>query len=183
MDQACAYGKQPIMMIFDGEKMDIIKLNPPKKDLFFVILDLGESKNTQEILTRLNKCYTEEVNEISENLQHYLGVINTDITQQAALALQKGDEEKIGSLMIKAQTEFDKYIIPACPSQLTSPVLHSLLNYSRLQEYILGDKEVGFQGDGTAQFIAKDEKSQQQLIAIINHDFPKMQCLKLVIKA
>ena len=106
-----------------------------------------------------------------------------DITQQAALALQKGDEEKIGSLMVKAQTEFDKYMIPACPSQLTSPVLHSLLNYSRLQEYIWGGKGVGSQGDGTAQFIAKDEKSQQQLIEIINHDFPKMQCFKLVVKA
>ncbi|MCL2931872.1 MAG: GHMP kinase [Trichodesmium sp. MAG_R03] len=183
MDQACAYGQQPIMMIFDGEKMDIIKLNSPKKDLFFVIVDLGEGKNTQEILTRLNKCYTEELNQISENVQHYLGVINADITQQAALALQKGDAEKIGSLMVKAQTEFDKYMIPACPSQLTSPVLHSLLNYSRLQEYIWGGKGVGSQGDGTAQFIAKDEKSQKQLIEIVNHDFPKMQCLKLLVKA
>jgi galactokinase len=55
MDQACAYAQQAIMMIFDGEKTDIIELNPPKKDLFFVIVDLGGSKDTQEILTRLNK--------------------------------------------------------------------------------------------------------------------------------
>ena len=183
MDQACAYGQQPIMMIFDGEKTDIIELNPPKKDLFFVIVDLGGSKDTQEILTRLNKCYREELNEISQNVQHYLGVINADITQQAALALQQGDGEKIGSLMLKAQTEFDKYMIPACPSQLTSPVLHSLLNYSRIQQYIWGGKGVGSQGDGTAQFIAKDENSQRQLIEIINLDFPKMQCFQLVVRA
>ncbi|MGD1702386.1 mevalonate kinase family protein [Dapis sp. BLCC M229] len=182
MDQACAYGKQPIMMIFDGEKTDIIELNPPKKDLFFAIVDLGGSKDTQEILTRLNKCYTEELNEINENVQHYLGVINADITQQATLALQQGDAEKIGSLMVKAQSEFDRYMIPACPSQLTSPVLHSLLNYPPIQEYIWGGKGVGSQGDGTAQFIAKDEKSQQQLIEIIKDDFPRMQCLKLVVR-
>ncbi|ABG49703.1 GHMP kinase [Trichodesmium erythraeum IMS101] len=183
MDQACAYGKQAIMMIFDGEKTDIIELNPPKKDLFFVIVDLGASKDTQEILTRLNKCYIEEANKVNENVQYYLGVINADITKQAALAWQKGDGEKIGSLMLKAQIEFDKYMIPACPSQLTSPVLHLLLNYSRLQEYIWGGKGVGSQGDGTAQFIAKDENSQQKLIEIINLDFPKMQCFKLVVRA
>lgn len=182
MDQACAYGKQPILMIFDGEKTDIIELKPPKKDLFFVIVDLGSSKDTQEILTRLNKCYTEELNEINENVQHYLGAINADITQQAALALQQGDAEKIGGLMVKAQTEFDRYMIPACPSQLTSPVLHSLLNYPPLQEYIWGGKGVGSQGDGTAQFIAKDAASQKQLIEIIQHDFPQMECLKLVVR-
>ncbi|MEM1172318.1 MAG: GHMP kinase [Cyanobacteria bacterium P01_H01_bin.35] len=182
MDQACAYGKQPIMMIFDGEKTDIIELNPPEKDLFFAIVDLGASKDTQEILTRLNKCYTEELNKINENVQHYLGVINTNITQQAALALQQGDAEKIGSLMVKAQTEFDRYMIPACPSELTSSVLHSLLNYPPIQEYIWGGKGVGSQGDGTAQFIAKDAASQEQLIEIIKDNFPRMQCLKLVVR-
>lgn len=171
------------MMIFDGEKTDIIELKEPKKDLFFTIVDLGGSKDTQEILTRLNKCYTEKINQINQNVQHYLGVINADITQQAALALQQGDGEQIGRLMVKAQTEFDRYMIPACPSPLTSPVLDSLLNYPPLQKYIWGGKGVGSQGDGTAQFIAKDENSQQQLIEIINHDFPKMQCLKLVVRS
>lgn len=33
------------MMIFDGEKMDIIEFNLLKKDLFFVIVDLGVSKD------------------------------------------------------------------------------------------------------------------------------------------
>ncbi|MDE5085740.1 MAG: hypothetical protein O4805_00710 [Trichodesmium sp. St16_bin2-tuft] len=49
--------------------------------------------------------------------------------------------------------------------------------------YIWGGKGVGSQGDGTAQFIAKDENSQRQLIEIINLDFPKMQCFQLVVRA
>ena len=183
MDQTCAYGQKPILMIFDGQKTDIIELNLPKKDLFLTIVDLGYSKNTKEILMKLNECYTEELNEIHQNVQYYLGAINTEITQAAALALQQGDAEKIGGLMVKAQTEFDRYMIPACPSQLTSLVLHSLLSYLPIQELIWGGKGVGAQGDGAAQFIAKDSASQQQLIDIIQHDFPQMECLKLVVRA
>jgi galactokinase len=48
---------------------------------------------------------------------------------------------------------------------------------------ILGGKGVGSQGDGTAQFIVKDEESQQKVIQIITKDFPKMQCLKMTIYA
>jgi galactokinase len=66
---------------------------------------------------------------------------------------------------------------------LTAPVLHQLLNHEPIQPYILGGKGVGSQGDGTAQFIVKNELHQQQLIGIINKNFPQMQCLKLTIYA
>ncbi|MFB2976898.1 sugar phosphate nucleotidyltransferase [Microseira sp. BLCC-F43] len=182
MDQACAYGSRPILMIFDGDRIDVIKLNVPK-DLFFVIVDLGAGKNTQEILSNLNQCYPFATSEVQQNVQKYLGSISDQITQAAANALQKGDGEQIGALMKKAQAEFDQYLIPASPSQLTSPVLHQLLNYQPIQPYILGGKGVGSQGDGTAQFIVKDESIQQKIIEIIERDFPQMQCLKLAIKS
>jgi galactokinase len=83
--------------------------------------------------------------------------------------------------MRKAQVEFDKNLIPACPSQLTAPILHQILNYEPIQPYILGGKGVGSQGDGTAQFIVKDEENQQIVIEIIERDFPQMQALKLTI--
>ena len=180
MDQGCAYGNRPILMIFDGTDMDVVEIKVAK-DLFFVIVDLGKSKNTQEILASLNQAYPLAANEVQENVQQYLGVINSQITQDAASALQQGDAVKIGELMNVSQREFDKYLIPACPGQLTAPVLHELLNYQPIEPYILGGKGVGSQGDGTAQFIVKDETSQQQVIDIINSDFPQMECLKLTI--
>ena len=181
MDQACAYGNRPILMVFDGDRVDVIELNVPKA-LFFVIVDLGASKNTQEILIQLNQCYPVATNKVQQNVQQYLGTISSQITQAAVDALQKGDAEQIGDLMNKAQAEFDRYLIPTCPSQLTAPILHQVLSYKPIQSYIWGGKGVGSQGDGTAQFIVKDEASQQKVIEIIERDFPQMQCLKITIK-
>ena len=182
MDQACAYGNRPILMSFDGEDIDVTELSVPK-NLFFVIVDLGAGKDTQEILNQLNQCYPFAVNEVQQNVQHYLGSVSSQLTQEAVAALQRGDGEQIGVLMKQAQAEFDKCLIPACPSQLTAPILHKLLNYEPIQPYILGGKGVGSQGDGTAQFIIKDEENQQKVIEIIERDFPQMQGLKLTINA
>jgi len=182
MDQACAFGKQPIMMIFDGPRLDVVELKVPQ-DLFFVIVDLGASKNTQEILSNLNHAYPFAADRVQENVQKYLGSINAKIVREAAAALQQGDAVKIGELMKVAQKEFDAHLIPACPAQLTAPVLHELLNYLPIQPYIWGGKGVGSQGDGTAQFIVKDESSQQQVIDIVARDFPQMECLKMTVRS
>ncbi len=66
---------------------------------------------------------------------------------------------------------------------MTAFVLRQLLNYQPIQPYIYGGKGVGSQGDGTAQFIVKDKKSQQKVIEIIEYNFPQMQCLPLTIYA
>ena len=182
MDQACAYGNNPIAMVFDGEHLDVLELKIPQ-DLFFVIVDLGTQKNTQEILARLNDCYPTPENKIQADVQKYLGSMSHKITQAAIEALEQGDAEKIGDLMQKAQAKFDKYLIPVCPEELTAPKLHELLKYKPIQPYIWGGKGVGSQGDGAAQFVAKDQESQQKLIEVIERDFPKMQCLKLTIHA
>ncbi|MBW4619518.1 MAG: hypothetical protein KME17_09185 [Cyanosarcina radialis HA8281-LM2] len=180
MDQACAYGNRPVLMIFDGDRLEIIELKVPQ-DLLFVIVDLGASKNTTKILADLNRCYPFAATEVDRHVQHYLGEINSQITQAAAASLQQGDAERIGCLMTKAQAEFDRSLIPACPSELTAPILHHILNYKPIQPYIWGGKGVGSQGDGAAQFVVKDEASQQKLIEVIARDFPQMQCFKLTI--
>ena len=69
---------------------------------------------------------------------------------------------------------------PACPDQLTAPVLHKVLNYAPLKPYIYGGKGVGSQGDGSVQFVARDEVSQQRVIEVIEKDL-NMPCLKLTI--
>ena len=180
MDQGCAY-QRPILMTFDGDNVDVRELSVPK-DLYLVIVDLGAGKDTRLILNQLNHCYPFAESELEKNVQHYLGPISAQITQEAYQALRDGDAETVGKLMTRAQTEFDKHLIPACPSQLTAPVLHKVLNYEPIQPYIWGGKGVGSQGDGSAQFIVKDEESQERVIEIIEQDL-EMSCLKLVIEA
>ncbi|MBE9040248.1 GHMP kinase [Oscillatoriales cyanobacterium LEGE 11467] len=181
MDFGCAYGRRPILMIFDGDRVRIIPLAVPQ-DLFLVIVDLGASKDTREILHQLDRCYPFATDELCQNVRFYLGTINRTITQNAVEALKRGDARQIGKLMKQAQTQFDRYLKPACLSQLNAPILHALLDYPHLKPYIFGGKGVGSQGDGTAQFIAKNAKSQQQIIDIIHRDFPQMRCLKLSIE-
>ena len=180
MDQGCAY-QRPILMTFDGDNVDVRELSVPK-DLYLVIVDLGAGKDTRLILNQLNHCYPFAESELEKNVQHYLGPISAQITQEAYQALRDGDAETVGKLMTRAQTEFDKHLIPACPSQLTAPVLHKVLNYEPIQPYIWGGKGVGSQGDGSAQFIVKDEECQERVIEIIEQDL-EMSCLKLVIEA
>jgi galactokinase len=90
-------------------------------------------------------------------VQHYLGPLNKKIVSNAKLAIQEGDSVKIGKLMSFAQAQFDKHLQPMCPSQLTAFIIHKVLSYEPIQPYILGGKGVGSQGDGSAQFIAKDK--------------------------
>ena len=180
MDQGCAY-QRPILMTFDGDRVDVTELSVPE-NMYFVIVDLGAGKDTLLILNQLNHCYPFAESELEKDVQHYLGPLSAEITKEAYQALRDGEAETVGKLMTRAQTEFDKHLIPACPSQLTAPVLHKVLNYEPIQSYIWGGKGVGSQGDGSAQFIAKDEESQQRVIEIIERDL-QMSCLKLVIEA
>jgi UTP-glucose-1-phosphate uridylyltransferase/mevalonate kinase len=181
MDQGCAFGNRPILMMFDGERIDVNELQVPK-DLYFVIVDLMAGKDTKEILSKLNQAYPFADGEVQKGVQEYLGPINRRIVREAVDALRKGDAEAIGRLMKEAQAEFDRHLRPACPSQLTAPVLHYVLNHPDLQPYVYGGKGVGSQGDGTAQFICRDEASQQTLVDILEGRLKKA-CLKLTVRS
>jgi len=177
LDQGCAYGNRPVIMTFDGDRLDVEELNV-SETLHYVIVDLKAFKDTKEILSKLNQCYPFANDETQQRVQQYMGPINADITHRATEAIRGGNAEALGMLMKEAQTQFDEHLQPACPSQLTSPVLHKLLAYEPIQPHILGGKGVGSQGDGTAQFLAKDESAQDKLIEIIERDL-KMPCMKL----
>jgi UTP-glucose-1-phosphate uridylyltransferase/mevalonate kinase len=179
MDQGCAFGSRPILMTFDGDRIDTDELRV-RQDVHFVIVDLAAKKDTLEILARLNKCYPFAENEVERGVQELLGAINKRIVHQAIEALQDGDAERVGALMVEAQAFFDRYATPACQEELTAPVLHSVLNYAPLKPHIWGGKGVGSQGDGTAQFVARSEADQQAIIEIIERDL-KMSCLKLTL--
>lgn len=181
MDQGCAYGNRPILMTFDGERLDVTELRVPQ-DMYLVIVDLQAHKDTMEILARLNRSYPFAENETERGVQELLGAINKRIVHQAVEALQQGNTERLGTLMGEAQAFFDRYAQPACPEELTAPVLHRVLNYESLKPHIYGGKGVGSQGDGTAQFLARSEADQQAVIEIIEHDLG-MPCLTLTLRA
>jgi UTP-glucose-1-phosphate uridylyltransferase/mevalonate kinase len=181
LDQGCAYGNRPVKMTFDGDRLDVEELNLPET-LHYVIVDLKAFKDTKEILAKLNQSYPFAENETQKKVQEYLGPINADINRRASEAIRDGNAVELGQLMNEAQEKFDKHLQPACPSQLTSPVLHKLLAYGPIQPLILGGKGVGSQGDGTAQFLVKDTDAQSRVIEIIERDL-KMPCMKLDIES
>jgi UTP-glucose-1-phosphate uridylyltransferase/mevalonate kinase len=180
MDQGCAFGNRPVLMTFDGDRLDTNELQV-KKELYFVLVDLQSEKDTMEILNRLNRCYPFAENEVERGVQELLGPINKRMVSQAVTALQAADEERLGMLLSEAQNFFDRYATPACPEELTSPVLHRVLEYAPLQPHIYGGKGVGSQGDGTAQFLARSQEDQQAVIEIIERDL-KMPCLELTLR-
>jgi len=169
LDQGCAFGNRPVLMTFDGDRLETeeLRVNEP---LYFVLVDLQAKKDTMEILNRLNHCYPFAENEVERGVQELLGPINKRIVEQAMDALQKVDAQRLGSLMTEAQAFFDRYAMPACPEELTSPVLHKILEYEALKPHVWGGKGVGSQGDGTAQFICRSESDQQAAVEILQRD-------------
>lgn len=180
MDQGCAFGNRPVLMTFDGDRLETQELQV-KEELYYVIIDLKAQKDTLEILNRLNRCYPIAENEIERGVQELLGPLNKRIVHQGVEALTLPDVPKLGSLMSEAQAFFDRYATPACPEELSSPVLHHVLNYEALQSHIYGGKGVGSQGDGTAQFLARSQPDQQAVIEIIKRDL-SLECLPLTLR-
>lgn len=180
MDQGCAFGNRPVLMVFDGDRLETIELQVDE-ELNFVIVDLQAQKDTMEILNRLNRCYPFADNEIERGVQELLGPVNKRVTMRAVEALRSSEGDKLGRLMGEAQTFFDRYAIPACPEELTAPVLHSVLNHEPLKPHIWGGKGVGSQGDGTAQFIARSKSDQQAVIEILERDL-EVECIELTLR-
>ncbi len=169
LDQGCAFGNRPVLMTFDGDRLETEELHV-NESLFFVLVDLQAKKDTMEILNRLNRCYPFAKNDMERGVQELLGPINKRIVQQAMVALQQVDGQRLGELMSEAQGFFDHYAMPVCPEELTSPVLHKILDFEPLKPHIWGGKGVGSQGDGTAQFICRSEADQQAVIEILQRD-------------
>jgi UTP-glucose-1-phosphate uridylyltransferase/mevalonate kinase len=179
MDQGCAYGSRPVMMEFDGDSLEVTEL-ACGADFHFIIADLKAKKDTVKILADLNKAYPFAENDVEKGVQEYLGPTNRQIVSDAREALRRGDRQALGALMTEAQQMFDRYAAPACPDQLEAPVLHKALKHPAVLPYVLGGKGVGSQGDGSVQFLAKDEESQEAVIKILTDDLG-LSCLRLTV--
>lgn len=166
LDQACAYGVNPICMVFDGNDISVRPL-ALGGEFYWVVADLNARKDTVKILADLNKCFPFADNELGKKVQEALGWDNKMFVDEAVTYLESGDAESLGKLMTRFQANFDEKVAPACPSELEAPVLHSVLNDPEIPKYAYGCKGVGSQGDGTVQFLAKDAEAQQGLICYL----------------
>ena len=180
LDQACAFGVNPVAMTFDGNELDVDRITV-KKPLYYVFADLMSRKDTVKILADLNRAYPFPHDDKERSLHEALGIDNQVITGRAISYISKGEVEKLGELMTEAQALFDKKIMPMCPEELKAPVLHSVLNDARVKELTFGAKGVGSQGDGTVQFLAKDDKAQKELIEYLQNE-RKMTAYSLTLR-
>ena len=172
LDQACAFGVRPVKMTFDAEEVSVENFNI-KEPLYWVFANLNASKDTIRILADLNKAYPFAETEQDKLEQIALGEMNQSIVCRAMDCMRDGRVEDLGKLMTEAQTVFDKYIAPNCPSQLNAPKLHATLSNPIINQLVYGGKGVGSQGDGSIQFLAKDEESQMKLVDYLNdQDMP-----------
>jgi galactokinase len=180
MDQGCAFGSRPVLMVFDGDRIDTRELRAGR-EMHLVIVDLKAHKNTVEILNRLNRCYPVAENDTERGVHNLLGPLNKTTVYAAIDCLEKGDAEALGGLMVRAQKNFDRYAAPVCPEELTAPVLHRVLNYEPLKPLIWGGKGVGSQGDGAAQLLARSPEALEEVIRVLEAEL-RLPCYKLNIK-
>lgn len=176
MDQACIYGKTPVLLTF-GKDSDI-RVEPlfSRGTVHMLLVDLAGRKDTVKILSDLRKAYPKNT-----SLQEALGVENERLIRRAYRALIAGDAGLLGGLMTEAQQLFDERIAPQSPEQLTSPLLHEILKMERLCGIIYGGKGVGSQGDGTAQLVARSAEDRDAAMKIITEAYPSMRCFPLTI--
>src|SRR5512143_1111303 len=169
MDQGCAFGDRAVLMEVDGDRLVTDEIRPAR-ELHFVIVDLKAKKDTVEILKRLSRSYPFAEGPVEKGVQELLGPVNKRIVHQAAEALRGGDAARLGALMREAQALFDRYAVPACPEELTAPVLHRVLAHEALAPHVWGGKGVGSQGDGSAQLVTKGPEDQHAVVEILARD-------------
>ena len=175
MDQACAFGNRCVELTYDGDFVDVHPVSVPVP-LHLVLVDLRGAKSTVDILSSLQSCFPFPTTETQRGVVRLLGEVNARITESAMQAMTRGDIATVGRLMTEAQALFDELAMPACPAQLTAPLLHKLLALPSIQHLVLGGKGVGAGGDGTAQLLCRSPEDQAAVCALIEAEL-KMHCL------
>lgn len=166
LDQACAFGVKPNLMTFDGDEITVEPMIV-KSPLYWVFADLCAQKDTIKILRDLNKAYPFASNEHEELEHKALGEYNLDIVKRATKHMAEGNVQALGALMNEAEEMFNKYLTPMSEA-LKAPKLAKTLSDPNIQDWIYGGKGVGSHGDGSVQFLAKDEECQHKLEDYLN---------------
>ena len=136
--------------------------NNNKECFYIVVCDLEGEKNTVKILKDLQSAFANVPPSLDENsschadAQKFLGELSYEYVQTAKRALATGNAKLLGRTFSEYQRAFDAHLAPLCASELASPKLHALLADPKVKIYSYGGKGVGSQGDGSAQFVARD---------------------------
>ena len=176
MDQACIFGKTPVLLSFTGP--EDVRIEPlfPEGQIEMFIVDLAGKKDTVKILSDLQSAYPN-----SPDLQAELGPDNEAFVRRGVRALVAGDAAGLGEVMTAAQMNFDAKVAPGCPDQLPGALLHQVLALESIAAHVHGGKGVGSQGDGTAQLVARSVADRDAAIKKIRQAFPQMRCFPLTI--
>lgn len=166
LDQACAFGVKPNLMTFDGDEIEVQSLKV-RKSLYWVFADLCAEKDTIRILSDLNKAYPFASNEEEQRLHDALGKQNQSIIERAVAYMAEGNAEALGQLMVETEEIFNRQVAPLSKA-LKAPKLHETLHDPHILPLVYGGKGVGSHGDGSVQFLARDEQSQIQLVDYLN---------------
>ena len=177
LDQACAFGVKPNLMIFDGDEIEVRSLNV-KKHLYWVFADLCAEKDTIKILSDLNKAYPFPNTEAERAEHEALGEKNLALVNRAIQYMADGRVEDLGRLMTEAEMLFNTQVAPMSEA-LHAPKLHKILEDPLIQPLVWGGKGVGSHGDGSVQFLARSEEAQQQLVDYLNDQGLKAYSLTL----
>lgn len=176
MDQACIYGKTPVLLSFEKDRDPRIEPVFTRGGIEMFIVDLAGRKDTVKILADLNAAYLRD-----DALQQALGEDNERVVRSAYGAIARGDAQAVGELMTEAQAIFDERVGPHSPEDLASPLLHEVLACPAIAKHVHGGKGVGSQGDGTAQFVARSADDRDAAMRKIQEQFPSMKCFPLSI--
>merc|ERR1712091_126498 len=127
MDQACAFGSQPTLLTYDGDRLEVEPV-AVAKPIRLMIVDLGREKDTPLMLKSLQRSFPgPPTDDVGRGVHAWLGAANQARVAEALAALRAGDAERLGALMDAAARDFDAYGGPECPAQFAAPTLHAVL--------------------------------------------------------
>ena len=200
MDQACAFGSGVcVTMTFDGDEMKCEETpvgnertvggesTSDNECFHIVVCDLDGQKDTVKILKDLQSAF-ENVPPKVENASHadaqkFLGELSYEYVQTAKRALSSNNAKLLGQTFTEYQRAFDLHLVPLCESELTAPKLHAILADPKVKIYSYGGKGVGSQGDGSAQFVARDAFQADLLEKHLRNVWKLEHVMRVVIKS
>ena len=166
LDQVCAFGVRPNVMVFDGDEISVKPMSV-KVPLHYVFADLCSHKDTITILRDLNKAYPFASNEKEQAEHDFLGKDNLKMIDQAVRYMAEGKVKELGQLMTYYEEQFDICMNPISEA-LKAPVLKRVLSDENIKPLVYGGKGVGSHGDGSVQFLAKGQEEQDKLADYLN---------------
>ena len=113
MDQACAFGSRPTLLLHDGDRLEAEPIALPKTPLHLLVVDLGCDKDTPLMLKSLQRSFPCCDDDRGRRVHSWLGEENQRRVADAVKAVRAGDAETLGALMTAAQAVAEAMMVCA----------------------------------------------------------------------